>query len=101
MYLVVHTRGEPTAIAGGALESIREIDKDLPNPQARTMETVLAASIAEGRSNMVLLGVFAVLALILTGVGIFGVVSYSVIQSTQEIRIRMARDVLSLDSLQA
>ena len=100
MHLVVRTAGDPNGVAAAVLGSVRELDKDLPLPKAQTMETVLATSIAERRSNMLYLGGFALIALILTGVGIYGIVSYSVAQRTQEIGIRMALGAQRKDLLQ-
>ena len=69
LHLVVRTASEPNSAAASVLAAVHEFDKNLPLPLARTMETILAASIGGRRFNMVLLGLFAGIATILAAVG--------------------------------
>jgi putative ABC transport system permease protein len=90
MSVVIATDERPGGVAAAALGAVRDVDKDLPMPVAEPMAAVYAGSMAARRFNLLLLGTFAVIAVVLAGVGIDGVISYSTARRTHELGIRMA-----------
>ncbi|HKP72898.1 MAG TPA: FtsX-like permease family protein, partial [Pyrinomonadaceae bacterium] len=99
--VVVRTKVEPMSLSQAVREAVWKVDKDQPVWKVRTVDALMAYNVADKRFLMLLMVVFAALALTITAVGLYGVVNYTVGRRTHEIGIRMAlgartRDVLKL-----